>query len=279
MYDFRPNYYLEQKVPDVRCLPPRSVTHCGKSTYLIPTMKTPLDDPLLVRLPECMFIKDTDSTPDERKALVLFSTEGHRCFAPWMDKISAGVMSAVADESGDWLTRALSSTEVSNRTFPVFHDHWHQAGKYIKVQVSSECEYVSGQLDMVLEIKGLTVLPTGFEWCFIVRQTVTPSLSALAPSPSPSLSFPPVFAVRVPEESLEPQEFDVPVTDSDAAVDLVPRSEVYYARYKAAVQRANEAKALALAAFMEARQIRNTYLISDGDDSDGLPGLDDDEYD
>jgi hypothetical protein len=61
---------------------------------------------------------------------------------------------------------------------------------------------------------------------------------------------------------------DVSLDDSSEAMEIKPRNEVFYEIYRAARQKAKEARAIALAAYLEAKHIKNTYNIQDDDDDD-----------
>ena len=75
---------------------------------------------------------------------------------------------------------------------------------------------------------------------------------------------------------LEPFEIDLDDTNIKAedTVYLKDKTEVYYEMYKNARKKAKLAKSLALSSFMEARRIKNMYMLDDLEDSD-----EDDELD
>jgi len=59
---------------------------------------------------------------------------------------------------------------------------------------------------------------------------------------------------------------------------LKEKTEVYYEMYRNARRKAKLAKSLALSSFMEARRIKNLYMLDDIDDSDSdLDDLDESE--
>ena len=55
---------------------------------------------------------------------------------------------------------------------------------------------------------------------------------------------------------------------SPDSVVLKQPNEVYYQMYRDARQKAKIAKELALSSYLEAKQIKNTYMLNDIDDSD-----------
>jgi hypothetical protein len=83
---------------------------------------------------------------------------------------------------------------------------------------------------------------------------------------------PPVLEIDLENELIEDSlaEFqleidNVPVTET---VQLKPRNDVYYEMYRAAKRKAKMAKNLALKSYLEAKNIKNTYMLDDVSDSD-----------
>ena len=72
-----------------------------------------------------------------------------------------------------------------------------------------------------------------------------------------------IFSDDVLEINLDTDEF----TDNDT-FHLKEKTEVYYEMYREARRKAKLAKSLALSSFMEARRIKNLYMLDDIDDSD-----------
>ena len=70
-------------------------------------------------------------------------------------------------------------------------------------------------------------------------------------------------------ESQEPEECDIPLENFDNnVISLKKKNDVYYEKYRIALSKAKMAKELALASFLEAKNIKNTYMLEDIDDSD-----------
>ena len=72
-------------------------------------------------------------------------------------------------------------------------------------------------------------------------------------------------------------EVNLDVNEIDAAdtFQLKDKKEVYYEMYREALQKAKVAKAVALTEFMEARRIKNLYMLKDLNDSDDESDLED----
>jgi hypothetical protein len=67
----------------------------------------------------------------------------------------------------------------------------------------------------------------------------------------------------------EPEELEIPLDEfNENVISLKKKSDVYYEMYRKALQKAKMAKDLALTSFMEAKNIKNTYMLDDIDDSD-----------
>ena len=56
-------------------------------------------------------------------------------------------------------------------------------------------------------------------------------------------------------------------------------TEVYYKMYQNAKQKAKELKKSAIAAYLEAKQIKSTHMLEDSDDSDDSEIYSDNEFD
>jgi hypothetical protein len=74
---------------------------------------------------------------------------------------------------------------------------------------------------------------------------------------------------------------DIQVDNGASSIKIKDPLEVYYALYKAARKRAREAKQLSIAAYLDAKNIKNTYNLQlvDGDSDDSDSNDDDDDDD
>ena len=72
------------------------------------------------------------------------------------------------------------------------------------------------------------------------------------------------------EESLVPVVFDFnsESINNDETVSIKKPNAIYYEMYKEALKKAKMAKELALSSYLEAKNIKNTYMLDDLDDSD-----------
>lgn len=72
------------------------------------------------------------------------------------------------------------------------------------------------------------------------------------------------------EVTLDDLEFHVHLDDLDQkeVVTIKPQNDIYYERYREAQKRAMIAKNLALQAYLEAKEIKNTYQLTDVDSDD-----------
>ena len=104
----------------------------------------------------------------------------------------------------------------------------------------------------------------------------TQPVSEIRPDPAPE----PTQLVLEPEEEEEDnpkkssddlEEFDLQVDaiESDEKLILKRRDDVYYKMYREALKKARVAKELALTSYLEAKHIKNTYMLADlSDESD-----------
>jgi hypothetical protein len=70
-------------------------------------------------------------------------------------------------------------------------------------------------------------------------------------------------------------DLNVDQIDQSDTFQLRDKKEVYYEMYREALQKAKAAKAMALTSFMEARRIKNLYMLNDLNESDEESDLDD----
>jgi hypothetical protein len=70
-------------------------------------------------------------------------------------------------------------------------------------------------------------------------------------------------------DDLEEIELEIDSIESDDKIFLKKRNDMYYKMYKEALQKARAAKELALRSYLDAKHIKNTYMLTDlSDDSD-----------
>ena len=73
----------------------------------------------------------------------------------------------------------------------------------------------------------------------------------------------------VQSDDLEEFELQLDSVSSDETLFLKKRDEVYYKMYREALKKAKIAKELALTSYLEAKHIKNTYMLTDlSDESD-----------
>ena len=74
--------------------------------------------------------------------------------------------------------------------------------------------------------------------------------------------------IHVSEDGLEEIDFDLEELTESEPLQIKKRNDVYYEMYREARRKAKVARDLALSAYLEAKRIKNTYMINDVDDSD-----------
>ena len=93
--------------------------------------------------------------------------------------------------------------------------------------------------------------------------------------------------LEIPEKedpnSLKEVDLSSSLVNSLESITLKKPNQVYYEIYKKAREKAKECKKVAIAAYLEAKNIKNTYMLEDNDDSDSEVESDDeindDEFD
>ena len=101
------------------------------------------------------------------------------------------------------------------------------------------------------------------------------------PEPEPKIQEPePELNEPEPElsQALEPElksfdemeEIELPLEEisTDDSIFIKQRNDVYYEMYRDAIKRAKTAKNIALASYLEAKRIKNTYMLTDLSDED-----------
>lgn len=84
------------------------------------------------------------------------------------------------------------------------------------------------------------------------------------PEPEPELKEP------EPKSFDEMEEIELPLEEisTDDSVFIKKRNDVYYEMYRDAIKKAKTAKNIALASYLEAKRIKNTYMLTDLSDED-----------
>jgi hypothetical protein len=67
---------------------------------------------------------------------------------------------------------------------------------------------------------------------------------------------------------MEEIEFDLDELPPESAIQIKQRDTVYYDMYKEAKRKAKMARDLAISSFLEAKNIKQTYMLDDIEDSD-----------
>jgi len=86
------------------------------------------------------------------------------------------------------------------------------------------------------------------------------------------------FVGRDPQELVE-VEFNLEKITDDKPMLIKKRDNIYYEMYREAKKKAKAARDLALSAYLEAKRIKNTYLLEDMEEDDDDDEEDDYEYD
>jgi len=109
-----------------------------------------------------------------------------------------------------------------------------------------------------------------------IRQTTEELAVVATDDPADENSEDDIFARPVkklaeptkPSDIIEEVQFDLAEIPETEKVQLKKRNDVYYKMYRDAMRNAKIAKDLALSSYLEAKRIKNTYMLTDVDDSD-----------
>jgi hypothetical protein len=71
-----------------------------------------------------------------------------------------------------------------------------------------------------------------------------------------------------PDNELKEVELSLDEISESEQIQIKNRNDIYYKMYQDAKKKAKLAKDLALSAYLEAKHIKNTYMLEDLDDSD-----------
>ena len=100
--------------------------------------------------------------------------------------------------------------------------------------------------------------------------------SSPPPPPPPSPPSENIFIETTPLEETPEELCEVNIEPTDEIVQLKERKEMYYKMYQEARQKAKVARDLALSAYLEAKQIKNKYMLDDILDSSSDESEEDD---
>jgi hypothetical protein len=101
----------------------------------------------------------------------------------------------------------------------------------------------------------------------LLKAEPEPLLKAVPePEPKPLLKAAPLITTKHGEM----EEVEIPLEEiaNDDTIFIKKRNDVYYEMYKEALQKAKMAKSVALASYLEAKRIKNTYMLTDLNDDD-----------
>jgi hypothetical protein len=74
--------------------------------------------------------------------------------------------------------------------------------------------------------------------------------------------------IDVSPDGIEEIDFDLEELKNDETIQIKTRNDVYYEMYREARRKAKKARDLALSSYLEAKRIKNTYMLNDIEDSD-----------
>jgi len=121
-------------------------------------------------------------------------------------------------------------------------------------------------LDKPVEVENTTILDETVKTPPLANAALSTTKPPLVRSGKPEIKV--SGAAKPDSGEIEEVDLDLAEIPESETVQLKNRNEVYYQMYRDARRNAKIAKDLALSAYLEAKRIKNTYMLTDLDDSD-----------
>jgi hypothetical protein len=108
----------------------------------------------------------------------------------------------------------------------------------------------------------------------VVEETLINTETEVLAEPEPEVKEEPLKnnivteVIHVSEDGLQEIDFDLEDLTESEPLQIKKRNDVYYDMYREARRKAKVARDLALSAYLEAKRIKNTYMLNDMDDSE-----------
>lgn len=155
---------------------------------------------------------------------------------------------------------------------PITKDELHENAEVMVILELQGVKCSARNFQIDIDIKQIMVFKPKnlFEKCILKSNHLGNSNKELEPLPD-KVEF---IHKPIVEEPLKKDPFDLCEVDfnleeiPEDTVQIKQRSDVYYEMYREARKKAKIARDLALSAYLEAKHIKNTYLLDDLNDSD-----------
>jgi len=272
----------------------KPITTSGGSFYMKYSIS---ENPLYIKPPKC-FIKQISIKSGKRYCDLVFQQEND-AFIRWMDNLETRSHQLLYDHRQEWFKTDLEKDDIEHSftspmkfykstkqyivraNFPAKLDSlkiYDESGEVVPIENIPENSQVmvileiqgvksSSNFQVEIEIKQLMILKSEEIFnTFILKNNHKP-LANLEPIKD-ALNEKPIEPLIVPtmiNDSLCEVDFDLDKipNQADSVVCLKERKDLYYQMYQEARQKARVARDLALSAYLEAKQIKNKYMLDD----------------
>ena len=263
------------------------------------------ESPLYIQPPKCK-IKSGIVKAGKRMFCDLMFTNENEHFIRWLENLETTSQKAIFNNRAKWFETELEEHDIENSfTSPL---KIYKSGKYYIVRVNIplilgkpnlkiyddnenlvdiENVHENDNVATILEIQGIKCSPRSFQIEIEMKQLLilkpvdlfdkcvfkvnisepkskTEPIAVPEPEPEP-IAVP----EQEPKKNGDMEEIELPLEELPSdTIFIKKRNDVYYEMYRDALRKAKMAKDLALASYLEAKRIKNTYMLTDLNDED-----------
>ena len=265
------------------------------------------DTPLYIQPPKCK-LKQVTSIKNTKKIVcdLLFSNE-NETFIQWIEKLENVCKKQIFENKGKWFETELSEVEINNfftQSLKIFKSNKLYTLKTtipsvlgkcnLKIYNEEENEMVidditdDNEVMLILEFQGIKCSPKNFQIDIEIKQIMVLNKPKIFEScifkikkPSQKMSSPPESPISSPIP-LKSSNDKIPNLNNDVTevnihldeisnidtMNIKKRNDLYSNLYRDAKKKAKIARDLAVYSYLEAKNIKNTFLLDDFEDSD-----------
>jgi hypothetical protein len=220
--------------------------------------------PIFIQLPEgCLQVKKTYGD------LIFTDVEADVALVEWIEKLESKVKELLFANK-QWFETDLEETDIDQFLLPILK--WTRATKKyiwkgVKIPTDITIYDADGEqkvsladvspemkIKSILEIKGVRFSPKSFQIDAVMKQILVTMKRPLFDSC--------LIAPAAPAAVAEISECDLEITTAaDPPVVLKSRESILHSLHRDLLKRATETKKVALLAYLEAKQIKNEYML------------------
>jgi len=251
--------------------------------------------PLYIQPPKCKTKQGFTKIGKKMGCDLLFTNENDS-FIQWMENLETYCYAYIYKNRAQWFNTEMEMQDIENyfisplKTYKsgkcyvlkshvlgtkIYDEHENDVEMDLVVENTDvitileiqgiRCSARSFQIEIVLKQMMILTPVTIFEKC-IIKKTFsnTDDLAELPHSKPTDLPEP---KIDLPEPKIDLPEYQIDLEQIQETVQIKERTDIYYKMYADAKSKAKLAKEIALSAYLEAKRIKNTYLLDlDSDD-------------